>query len=76
MATIPVTIPDNKVAIAVEAVTFYMRNESGDEELEVTNAMALAWLQDKMFGEAKRLVLNYLKIKHDLEFDSADPLGD
>ena len=47
MAEINIEIPDNKVQILLDAITFYMRNEAG-EDIDVTGAMALDWTRGKL----------------------------
>ena len=75
MAEINIVIPDNKVQILLDAITFYMRNEAG-EEIDVTGAMALAWTRGKLIDELKRLVRNYQEQDYRDEFIFDDPLGD
>ena len=73
MAEIRITIPDNKAQLLLDAVTFYMCNEAG-EDIEVTGAMALKWLKGKLVLEVKRLVRNYQEQKYREEFLFNDPL--
>ena len=68
MAEITITIPDDKTQLLLDAVTLYMRNESGDDELDVTGAMALAWMKQKLISEVKRLVKNYQEQLYREEF--------
>jgi hypothetical protein len=76
MAEITITIPDDKVSLVVDAVTFYIQNESGDEEAEATGQIALAWIEAKLISEVKRLVKNYQEQAYREEFTFSDPLGD
>ena len=73
MAEIRITIPDNKTQLLLDAVTFYIRNEAG-EDIEVTGAMALNWTEGKLIQELKRLVRNYQEQKHRDEFEFDSPL--
>jgi len=74
MAEITITIPDNKVPLILSAVTFYMQNEAGDDELAVTGAEALSWTKDKLILEIKRLVRNYQEQNYRESFAFDDPL--
>jgi len=73
MAEIRITIPDDKAPLLLDAVTFYMQNEAGDDELAVTVAMALAWTKDKLISELRRLVMNYQEHDHRESFVFDDP---
>ena len=74
MAEIRITIPDDKTQLLLDAVTFYMRNEAGDNEFEVTGAMALAWTKGKLISELKRLVRNYQEHDYRDKFTFDSPL--
>ena len=74
MAEITITIPGSKAQLLFDAVTFYMRNEAGDDELEVTGAMALAWTKDKLIVEIKRLVRDYQEHDYREKFTFDSPL--
>ena len=76
MAEIRITIPDDKVQLVLDAVTFYIENESvlKDEPVVVTKVMALSWIKGKLIFEIKRLVRNYQEQKYREEFAFTDPL--
>ena len=76
MVEITVNIPDDKIQLVRDAVTFYMRNEAGDEELEVTGTMAIKWMEGKLTDEVKRLTKNYQKQIHSGLFTFNDPIGE
>ena len=73
MISLTVNIPDDKIQLVRDAVTFYMRNEAGDPELEVTGAQAIAWMEGKLMDEAKRLVRNYQEQVYRDQFTFEDP---
>ena len=74
MAEIRITIPDDKAPLLLDAVTFYIRNEAGDDGLEVTGAMAISWIKDKLIVEIKRLVRNYQEHDYREKFSFDSPL--
>jgi hypothetical protein len=77
MVDIIITIPDNKVQLVLNAVTFYIENERGKEEpAEVTGKIALAWMEAKLILEVKRLVKNYQEQVYRKEFTFDDPIGE
>ena len=76
MISLTVNIPDDKIQLVRDAVTAYMRNESGDEELVVTGAQAIAWMEGKLMDEAKRLVRNYQEQVYRDQFIFNDPTGE
>ena len=76
MVQIPVNIPDDRVQLVRDAVTFYMRNEAGDQELEVTGPEAIAWMSDKLIDEVKRLTKNHQRQIHSGLFTFNDPTGE
>ena len=78
MAEIRIAIPDDKVQLVLDAVTFYIQNESsveeGEEPVEVTPAIALAWMKKQLVFEVRRLVRNYQEQTYREEFEFLDPL--
>ena len=76
MIPLTINIPDDKIQLVRDAVTAYMRNEAGDDELVVTGAQAIAWMEGKLMDEAKRLVRNYQERVYRDNFTFNDPTGE
>jgi hypothetical protein len=71
MASISIDIPTSKVPLVKAAIEFHAGTETA-----MTNAEAVAWLQDKLERYVRQLVLNYQEHEYNKSFVADDPLVD
>ena len=73
MAEIRIRIPDDKIPLVLDAVTYYV-NQKSDELIIVSPAEASVWVKEKLIQELKRLVRNYQEQKYREQFEFDDPM--
>ena len=73
MAEIRIRIPDDKIPLVIEAVTYYV-NQNSDEPITVSPAEASQWVKEKLIQELKRLVCNFQEQNYRKSFEFIDPL--
>ena len=73
MAEIRIRIPDDKIPLVIDAVTYYV-NQNSDEPIIVSPAEASQWVKEKLVRELKRLVRNYQEQNYRTQFEFTDPL--